>query len=70
MKQLDRNDDGYISLDEFHILMEHTLRLKADHFDKANNWTSSYLIIILNACYYECWSIYKENQLKGEYPRV
>ena len=37
MKQLDRNDDGYISLDEFHILMEHTLRLKADHFDKANN---------------------------------
>ncbi len=36
MKQLDSNDDGYISLDEFQVLMEHTLKMKAEQFDKAN----------------------------------
>lgn len=33
MKQLDTNQDGYISLDEFQVLMVQTLTIKAQQFD-------------------------------------
>ena len=34
MNQLDTNNDGVISLDEFHVLMKLTIESKANYFDK------------------------------------